>query len=199
MAVISFARGAPAPECLDAETLADCARDALRRDAGILGYGPAGGYAPLREWIAERHDVDPARVALTNGALQGFAFYARKLLAELGVEVEAVPQDDDGLDPDALEAALGRGDAAFLYTIPTFQNPSGRTIPAERRRRLVELARAHDLPILEDDPYGLVRYKSEAPPWLLKLDGGDLATYTSSFSKTIAPGLRVGYFVLTEP
>ena len=220
MAVISFARGAPAPECLDAETLADCARVALERDPGILGYGPAGGYAPLREWIAGRHGVDAARVALTNGALQGFAFYARtllakraprvlveaptydrplKLLAELGVEVEAVPQDDDGLDTDALEAALGRGEAAFLYTIPTFQNPSGRTIPTERRRRLVELARAHDLPVLEDDPYGLVRYEGEAPPRLLELEGGELVTYTSSFSKTIAPGLRVGYFVLPEP
>jgi 2-aminoadipate transaminase len=110
-----------------------------------------------------------------------------------------VPQDDDGLDPDALEAALGRGEAAFLYTIPTFQNPSGRTIPTERRRRLVELARAHDLPVLEDDPYGLVRYEGEAPPRLLELEGGELVTYTSSFSKTIAPGLRVGYFVLPEP
>jgi DNA-binding transcriptional MocR family regulator len=219
MAVISFARGAPAPECLDAETLADCARVALERDPGILGYGPAGGYAPLREWIAGRHGVDAARVALTNGALQGFAFYARtllakraprvlveaptydrplKLLAELGVVVEAVPQDDDGLDPDALEAALGRGEAAFLYTIPTFQNPSGRTLGEDRRRRIVELCATYDLHVLEDDPYGLVRYSGDPLPSIHALEGGERVTFTSSFSKTVAPGLRVGWFVVPE-
>jgi DNA-binding transcriptional MocR family regulator len=218
VATISFARGAPAPECLDAAALADCARAALERDAGILGYGPGGGYGPLREWLAELHGVAPGRVALTNGSLQGFLFYARilladgpqrvlveaptydrplKLLAGMGVEVEAVPQDDEGLDLDALERALAR-DAAFLYTIPTFQNPSGRTLSPERRRRLVELARARRLPVLEDDPYGLVRYEGDPPPRLFDLEGGELVTYTSSFSKTIAPGLRVGYFVLPD-
>ena len=85
---------------------------------------------------------------------------------------------------------------AFLYTIPTFQNPSGRTLSTERRHRLVELAREHDLLVLEDDPYGLVRYEGTAPPTLFELEGGELVTYSSSFSKTIAPGLRVGYFVL---
>ncbi|MGE5692009.1 MAG: PLP-dependent aminotransferase family protein [Pseudomonadota bacterium] len=220
MATISFARGAPSPECLDAATLADCARAAVERDPAILGYGPAGGYAPLRAWIAERHGVAASRVVLTNGALQGFLFYARTLIARrgprvlveaptydrpltllagLGAEVEAVPQDEDGLDLDALDDALGRGDAAFLYTIPTFQNPSGRTLPTDRRRRLTELVREHGLPVLEDDPYGLVRYEGDAPPRLLELEGGELVTYTSSFSKTVAPGLRVGYFVLAEP
>jgi DNA-binding transcriptional MocR family regulator len=105
--------------------------------------------------------------------------------------------DEEGLDPDALEAALGRGPSpAFLYTIPTFQNPSGRTLSTERRRRLVELARAHDLLVLEDDPYGLVRYEGEPPPTLFELDGGERVVYSSSFSKTVAPGVRVGYFVL---
>jgi 2-aminoadipate transaminase len=217
---ISFARGAPAPECLDAALLADCARAAVEGDPSVLGYGPAGGYAPLRERLAERHGVEPARVMLTNGSLQGFLFYARalleagprrvlveaptydrplRLLAGLGAEVVALPQDGEGLDPDALAAALARGPAAFLYTIPTFQNPSGRTLPPERRRRLVELAREHSLPVLEDDPYGLVRYEGEPPPLLLELEGGELVTYTSSFSKTVAPGLRVGWFVLPRP
>jgi 2-aminoadipate transaminase len=103
--------------------------------------------------------------------------------------------DDEGLDPDALERELGSG-ASFLYTIPTFQNPSGRTLSAERRRRLVELAIAYDVPVLEDDPYGLVRYEGEAPPSLHELEGGARVLYTSSFSKTVAPGLRVGWFVL---
>ncbi len=85
---------------------------------------------------------------------------------------------------------------AFLYTIPTFQNPSGRTLSKARRRRLVRLARRHDLLIVEDDPYGLVRFEGKAPPTLFDLDGGANVVYGSSFSKTVAPGLRVGYLVL---
>ena len=121
-----------------------------------------------------------------------------KILRELGAEIVPLHCDDDGLDPDALEAALGGGEPpAFLYLIPTFQNPSGRTLPVERRRRIVELAREHDLLVLEDDPYGLVRYEGEPLPSLFDLSGGEVA-YSSSFSKTIAPGLRVGWFVLPE-
>jgi DNA-binding transcriptional MocR family regulator len=105
--------------------------------------------------------------------------------------------DDEGLDPDALERELRAGPSpAFLYTIPTFQNPSGRTLSTERRRRIVELARAHDLLVIEDDPYGLVRFDGEAPSTLFELDGGERIVYSSSFSKTVAPGIRVGYFLL---
>jgi len=218
MGSISFARGIPAPECLPIDELADCARAAIERDgATVLSYGSAAGYVPLREWIAERHGVDPARVFVTNGSLQGFVFLASrfggarvlvesptydrplKILAGLGATVEALPMDEEGLVPDALEAALGHGPKpAFLYTIPTFQNPSGRTLSLDRRRRIVELARAHELLVLEDDPYGLVRYAGEPVPTLFELDGGGSVAYSSSFSKTIAPGIRVGYFVLPE-
>jgi len=215
---ISFARGIPAPELLPVEELADCAKAALERDGRtILNYGPAGGYEPLRAWIGERHGVDPARVVVTNGSLQGLAFLAGrlvqggrvvvelptydrplKLLAELGAEVVGIPVDDEGLDVDALEAELRNGgQASFLYTIPTFQNPSGRTLSTERRRRLVELAREHELLIIEDDPYGLIRYEGTAGPTLFELGGADVV-YSSSFSKTIAPGARVGYLVLPE-
>ena len=108
--------------------------------------------------------------------------------------------DDEGLDPDALAAELaGRSDApSFLYTIPTFQNPSGRTLSAERRARLVEIVREHALAVLEDDPYGLVRFEGDAPPKPARARGRLLVTYTSSFSKTVAPGVRTGYFVLPE-
>jgi len=218
MAVISFARGVPAPECLPVAELADCARVALERDGRtILSYGPSSGYGPLREWIAARHGVDPGRVFITNGSLQGFVFLAQrlargkrvlveqptydrplKILRELGAEIVPVRCDDDGLDPDALETALRAGDApAFLYLIPTFQNPSGRTLSEERRRRIVELAREHDILVLEDDPYGLVRFEGEPLPSLLELSDGYTA-YSSSFSKTIAPGIRVGWFVFPE-
>jgi len=216
--VISFARGVPAPECLPVAELADCARAAIERDgSAVLSYGPGGGYGPLREWIAQRHGVEPGRVVVTSGSLQGFVFLAEqlvqpgsrilveaptydrplKILARLGAQVDGLPMDDDGLQPDALEAALATGEKpAFLYTIATFQNPSGRTLTTERRKRVVEIARAHDLLVLEDDPYGLVRYEGDALPTMFELDGGTNVIYASSFSKTIAPGVRVGYFVL---
>ena len=217
METISFARGIPAPECLPVEELADCAKTAIERDGRtVLSYGPGGGYAPLRAWLGERHGVDPARVLVTNGSLQGFVFLANrfaaerrflveappydrplKILRELGAEIAAIPQDDDGLDVDALEEELGRG-PALLYTIPTFQNPSGRTLTVERRRRVAELAADHDLLVYEDDPYGLVRFEGEAPPSILELAGAERVLYSSSFSKTIAPGVRVGYFVLPD-
>jgi DNA-binding transcriptional MocR family regulator len=219
MAMISFARGVPAPECLPVEELADCARVAIERDGKtILSYGASSGYGPLREWLATRHDVDPARVFITNGSLQGFVFLAQrlaagkrvlverptydrplKILREVGAEVVGLHCDDEGLDPDALEEALRSGEKpAFVYLIPTFQNPSGRTLSEERRMRIVELAREHDVLVLEDDPYGLVRFEGEPLPSLLELSGGETG-YSSSFSKTIAPGLRVGWFVLPEP
>jgi 2-aminoadipate transaminase len=219
-APISFARGAPAPELIPAAELADCVHAvALREGAGVFSYGPGGGYGPLREWVAERHGVDPGRVVLTIGGLLGFALYlaeARgrrpgrvlvegpsydrplKILAREGCEVVPLTMDEEGLDPNALEAELGRvpEPPSFLYMIPTFQNPSGRTLSAERRRTIAALAAEHGLRVLEDDPYGLVRYEGDAPPSLHELEGGELVTYTSSFSKTVAPGLRTGYFVL---
>ena len=218
MGEISFARGIPTPECLPVEELADCARAAIERDGRtILSYGAGAGYGPLRQWIAERHGVEPSRVLLTNGSLQGFVFLAAhfarlgrvlveaptydrplKILRELGADVDAVPQDEEGVDLDALERELSDGAAALLYTIPTFQNPSGRTLSTERRRRLIELARAHELLVYEDDPYGLVRFEGEAPPTLFELAGGEGVIYSSSFSKTVAPGVRVGYFVFPE-
>jgi len=218
---ISFARGVPAPECLPVTELAESAKAALERDGSVaLSYGAAGGYQPLRGWLAERHGVEPERVLVTNGSLQGFVFLAShllagrggrvlveaptydrplKILAELGAEVSAVPQDEHGLDIDALERELDSGPApAFLYTIPTFQNPSGRTLSTERRGRLAELASERDLLVLEDDPYGLVRFEGEAPPTVFELAGGREVVYSSSFSKTVAPGVRVGYLVLSE-
>jgi len=217
--MISFARGVPAPECLPVEDLADCARVAIERDGKtILSYGASSGYGPLREWLAARHEVDPARIFITNGSLQGFVFLAQrlavgkrvlverptydrplKILRELGANIEGLHCDEEGLDPDALEEALKRGEKpAFVYLIPTFQNPSGRTLSEERRRRIAELAREHDVLVLEDDPYSLVRFEGEPLPSLFELSGGEIA-YSSSFSKTIAPGLRVGWFVLPEP
>src|SRR5215475_1493129 len=139
MDVISFARGIPAPECLPVAELADCAKAALERDGEVaLSYGSTLGYAPLREWVAERHGVEPGRVLVTNGSLPGlnlvlghFAARGRilveaptydrplKIAARLGVEVHTVAQDDQGIDVDALEHELRRDPSpAFLYVLP---------------------------------------------------------------------------------
>lgn len=222
MSMISFARGVPAPECLPVEALAECAKAAIERDGRtILSYGTGGGYGPLREWIAARHGVAPGRVMLTNGSLQGFVFLAThffggnqtgrvlveaptydrplKILAENGADIVALPMDNEGLDPDALEAALKKGPKpAFVYSIPTFQNPSGRTLSTERRTRIAEIVREHEVLFLEDDPYGLIRYEGAAQPSLFELEGGNHVAYSSSFSKTVAPGVRVGYFIFPE-
>src|ERR1700741_2843475 len=146
--MISFARGVPAPECLAVDELADAARGALERDGRtILSYGPGGGYGPLREWLPPPHRREAGRVIVTSGSLQGFVFLAEqlargkrvlveaptydrplKILARLGAEVVTVPMDEEGLIPDELPD----GEFAFLYTIPTFQNPSGRTMSEQR-------------------------------------------------------------------
>jgi 2-aminoadipate transaminase len=211
VAVISFARGVPAPECLPVEEVADCARAVVERDGRtILNYGPVGGYGPLREWVAARHGVQPAQVLITNGSLQGLSLVAGQLVepgdrvlvegptydralhitARHHGEPVIVPTDADGLDPDALELP-----ASFLYTIPTFQNPSGRTLPLDRRRALAALARDGEVLILEDDPYSLVRYEGEPLPSVFELADGEGVLYSFSFSKIVAPGLRVGYLV----
>jgi 2-aminoadipate transaminase len=216
--IISFARGVPAPECLAEEELADCAREVLDRDGKtILSYGSGAGYTPLREVIAEWFEVPPYHVVLTNGALQGFVMLAQhfgrgktvlvesptydrplRILEENGMSAVAVGMDEHGLLPDQLEKALGaHPDPAFLYTIPTFQNPSGRTLPEDRRRRVVEIAAAADTLVVEDDPYGLIRFEGEPQPSLFDLSGR-ATIYTSSFSKTVAPGLRVGFYIVPE-
>jgi 2-aminoadipate transaminase len=214
---ISFARGIPAPECLPVAELADCAKAALERDGRVaLSYGSTLGYEPLRGWIAERHGVEPERVVVTNGSLQAFHFVLeslgdgarviverptydrpRKILAETSGGFDEVGIDADGLDVDELEQILASaGRPALLYTIPTFQNPTGVTLTEERRRRLAELAHGLELPILEDDPYGLVRFEGRPLPSVFELAGGEGVTYSSSFSKTIAPGVRVGYLIV---
>jgi 2-aminoadipate transaminase len=216
VSTISFARGIPAPECLPVAELAACAKAALERDGHVaLSYGSTLGYEPLREWIAGRHRVEPDRVVVTNGSLQGFHFLVESLGQEARVIVERptydrprkilgdalgafgeVALDAEGLDVDELERLLSVGRADLLYTIPTFQNPTGVTLSEDRRVRLAELARGREVPVLEDDPYGLVRFEGQALPTVFELAGGEGVTYGSSFSKTIAPGVRVGYLIV---
>jgi len=216
--VISFARGVPAPECLAADKLAECARAAIERDGKtILSYGSGAGYTPLRELIGEWFGVPPSRIVLTNGSLNGFVLLAQRLAAGKAVFVEyptydraikillasgatiaAVAMDEDGIIPEELETQLRLNqNAGFLYTIPTFQNPTGQTLSEPRRRQMVALAEQQNLLLFEDDPYSLIRFDGEALPALFDLTG-KRSIYSSSFSKTIAPGLRVGWFILPE-
>ena len=217
MAPISFARGIPGPDLLPIAEFGACAQRALQRDgATALNYGPPGGYPPLRAWIAERHGVEPSRVVVTNGSLQGFQFVAKhyakqgarffveapcydrslQILRALEVETREVELAEDGLDIDALEGFLRAGDV--VYTIPTFQNPSGRTLSRSSRERLLGLVRERGAVLFEDDPYGLLRFEGESLPQLFELAGGDGVLFLSSFSKTVAPGIRTGYVILPE-
>ncbi|HWH14632.1 MAG TPA: PLP-dependent aminotransferase family protein [Miltoncostaeaceae bacterium] len=217
---ISFARGAPAPEALSSELIAACTAEALSADGTrILSYGTGNGYPPLREVLAEWHGVEPGQVFVTNGSLQAYVFMLESMLSPgdlvaveaptydrallqlrlHGMQVLPIPMQDDGLDVDALEQACDSGRVPrLLYTITNFQNPSGATLGAAKRARLLELAQRFGFRILEDDPYGKLRFEGEALPGLFERDASGLVMFTSSFSKTVAPGLRVGYVVARD-
>lgn len=217
---ISFARGAPSLDIVDVEGLKAAAAQAFTDDpAGTTAYGTSVGYLPLRAWIAERHGVEPENVLVTNGSMQADAFlfdelvesgsavvvekptYDRTLLSlkGRGADVRMVSLQPDGIDTDELRALLESGVTPTLaHIIPNFQNPAGYTLSLEKRRALLELAAAHGFTIFEDDPYVDIRFRGESLPRMLDLDGGkdtEHVVYASSFSKTVCPGIRVGYLV----
>jgi 2-aminoadipate transaminase len=214
--LISFARGAPSLDIVDVDALRAAADRAFAADpGGMTGYGTAIGYPPLREWIADHHGVDPKRVMVTNGSMQADAFlfdalvrkgdaviverptYDRTLLAlrNRGADVRMVELEPDGIDVAALERILVAGASPRLaHIIPNFQNPAGYTLSAAKRERLIELAREHDFLIFEDDPYASIRFEGESLPTMLST-AEDRVVYASSFSKTVCPGIRVGYLV----
>ena len=212
---ISFARGAPSLDIIAVDELKAAADRAFSSDPkGAFSYGTAAGYAPLLEWIAGRHEVPEEQVIATNGSMQADAFlfdhlvqpgdtvvieaptYDRTLLAlqKLGAELLAIPVEADGLEVDALERALSSGARPKLaHVIPNFHNPAGVTLSLDKRRRLIELATEHDFVVFEDDPYAELRFEGEPLPTMLSLDDSDSVVYASSFSKTVCPGIRVGY------
>ncbi len=215
---ISLARGAPSIDIVAVDELRAAADRAFERDpAGMCAYGTSPGYLGLLEWLAEKHDVTPAHLLATNGSMQADAFlfshlvapgdvvvveaptYDRTLLSlrKLGAEILAVPLQEDGIDVDGLAEALAAGARPVLaHVIPSFQNPAGCTLSEAKRLRLVELAREYDFLIFEDDPYVELRFEGETPPRMLELAGpDDCVVYASSFSKTVCPGIRVGYLV----
>ena len=216
---ISFARGAPSLDIIDVEGLKAAAEQAFAADpGGMTAYGTAVGYVPLREWIAQQHGVSPNQVFVTNGSMQADAFlfdalvergdtvivelptYDRTLLSlrNRGADVRMVELEPDGIDTAALERVLATGAGPKLaHIIPNFQNPAGYTLSRPKRERLLELARTYGFTIFEDDPYVTLRFEGEPLPTMLSL-GPDVVVYASSFSKTVCPGIRVGYLVGAE-
>ena len=214
---ISFARGAPSLDIVDVEGLRESAQLAFQSDpGGTTAYGTSVGYVPLREWIAEQHDVGVEQVLVTNGSMQADAFlfdelvsdgdavvverptYDRTLLGlqQRGASIRMIGLEEDGIDVDELRSALGEGLRPKLaHIIPTFQNPAGYTLSREKREALLHLAGDHGFVVFEDDPYVHLRFSGEALPTMLSLDRSDRVVYASSFSKTVCPGIRVGYLV----
>ncbi len=228
--VISFAGGLPAAELFPLDRFKEaCQKILTDQGTTALQYGPTEGYKPLREMIAnnlQRYGIlaTPENVLLTSGSQQALDLIAKllinrgdRLLVEaptylgalqafnvFGAEYVTVPIDHDGLRTECLEAALRSG-PKFMYILPNFQNPGGTTMALERRVTLVSLANKYGIPIVEDDPYGQLRFEGEHLPPLVVLDrehhrpgnGYQLGNviYLSTFSKTLAPGIRLGWIV----
>jgi 2-aminoadipate transaminase len=217
---ISFARGAPSLDIIDIEGLKEAAQAAFSADpGGLTGYGTSVGYLPLRQWIADKHGVAAENVIVTNGSMQADAFlfdalvgdgdavvvelptYDRTLLSlrNRGADVRMIELETDGIDVSALERVLLTGAKPKLaHIIPNFQNPAGYTLSLPKRERLLELAREHDFVVFEDDPYVELRFSGEGLPTMRSMDP-ERVVYASSFSKTVAPGIRVGYLVGPRP
>ncbi len=218
--LISFARGAPSADLLPVEAVRAAAETALDEDSTrALSYGTGFGHPGLCEWIGERHDgIDASRVMVTNGSLEaGWMLFSNLLapgdevvveqpsydrtllmLDKLGVDRIGVPLEDDGIDVDGIERAIADGhNPKLVHIIPNFHNPAGCTLSEAKRRRLVELSKEHGFWIFEDDPYREVHFGGEPLPTMLALAEGTEAkvVHASSFSKTVSPGVRVGYLV----
>lgn len=212
--VISFAGGLPSPDTFPVERLREhTARVLADAPSAALQYGPTEGYLALREWIAAQHGVSPANVLITTGSQQALDLLGKVLIdpgSRVLVETPtylgalqafslseptfvSVPSDDDGPIVSELTPALTEG-ARFMYCLPNFQNPTGRRLPLERRRTLAELAAARGLLVVEDDPYGALSYRGDVLPSLHSMQP-EAVVYMGSFSKVLAPGLRVGYLI----
>ncbi len=216
--IISFAGGNPSPDSFPKEALADIAKDALLENGEwILQYGPTRGYKPLMEEIQkmmtdEGVKADLSNIIITSGSSQGIEMMAKTLINKgdvilvesptfLGAiqtfksyeaRLEPVKTDDGGIILEDLEKQIKAHNPKFLYVIPTFQNPTGVTLAGERRKRLVEICAENSVKVLEDDPYGALRYSGETLPSLKSFDKDNTVVRLFSFSKIISPGIRVG-------
>lgn len=217
--IISFAGGLPAPELFPVEAIAEAHAQVFSSEGrAALQYSTTEGWKPLREWIARRMQCRGVNagldnVLITSGSQQGIDLVA-KLFLEAGdsvlvenpcylaalqafsgyeAEIVSVESDDEGMRVDQVERALIDSDPKLIYIVSEFSNPKGVSLSAERRVQLVGLSRKYGVPIVEDDPYGELRYRGERSPTLAALDEEGLVIYLSTFSKTLSPGMRLGW------
>jgi 2-aminoadipate transaminase len=216
--ILSFAGGLPAPELFPVEEIAAAHAEVLANNgSSALQYSTTEGYAPLRAWIAEhlQHRGIPAKpdeLLITSGSQQGIDLVARVFLdpgdvvlvesptylaalqafAAYQVRLVAVPSDDDGMLLDGLAELIETHRPKLIYLVPSFQNPKGTTLPQARRAELVQIAAEHQVAILEDDPYGELSFNGPAPRPIAASSHGNVL-YLGTFSKTLAPGLRIGW------
>ena len=219
--VISLAGGNPAPELFPHEALADIAADLLREQpVTALQYGITEGYLPFREAIKERLKrvenigTENDELIVVSGGQQGIDLATKCLVNEgdtviveqpsfigamnafrsYGAHLVGVPVENDGMNLDALEIALKENrNVRFIYTIPTFQNPMGVTMSIEKRKNLYEIAKRYGVLILEDNPYGELTFDGKKMPTIKSMDTDGIVMYSGSFSKILAPGLRLGF------
>jgi 2-aminoadipate transaminase len=216
---ISFARGAPSPDLLPVGAIRVATARALEDDwKTALSYGVGIGHPGLCERIASIHGIPASGVMVTNGSLEAGAMVFRHLvspgdrvaveqpsydrtlllLEQLGAEFVPVPLESDGMDLDVLEEALEAGPLKLVHAIPNFHNPAGCTLSEEKRRRLVALAAEHGFTIFEDDPYREISFGDPPPPTMLSIDDAGRVIHSSSYSKTVSPGIRVGFLAGPE-
>jgi 2-aminoadipate transaminase len=220
--IISFAGGLPSPATFPVERMKAAYDKVLSENGKVaLQYGPTDGYAPLRGWIADSLSTEGTRIApeqilMVSGSQQALDLLGKVMIDEgsrvlvetpsyLGAlqafslyrpEFKSVDTDEHGLVPSSL-AAVAEG-ARLLYSLPNFQNPTGRSMSLERRVELVETCARLGLPLIEDDPYGALSYKGEPMPKMLAMNP-DGVVHMGSFSKVLTPGIRLGYVCAPAP
>ncbi|MCR5805454.1 MAG: PLP-dependent aminotransferase family protein [Oscillospiraceae bacterium] len=219
--IISFAAGNPAPDAFPVEKIKEITEEILAKEPiAALQYSITEGYVPLREAVKARlsakSSFDPEKddVIITSGGQQASELACKSFLNEgdtliaespsfvgclnafrsYNADLVGVKMDDEGIIPEELEKAIKNGrNVKLLYVIPNFQNPSGKCMSAERRKKVYELACRYDIVIIEDDPYGELRFAGENIPTIKSLDTEERVIYAGSFSKVISPGMRVGF------
>ena len=220
-AVISLAGGSPDPDLFPTEELAGIAADVLKNNGKkALAYGTTDGYAPLKEILTKRAKKvdsfsDEDKIIVTTGGQQGKDLAARVVveddedivvenpsfvgtlnsLRSVRANLIGVDMEQDGMSMEQLEDVLKSRNVKLIYTIPNFQNPTGITMSLEKRKKMLELASKYDCLILEDNPYGDLRFDGEYVPTIKSLDNEGRVIYVSSLSKILSPGLRIGYVV----
>jgi 2-aminoadipate transaminase len=224
--IISFAGGLPAGELFPIEKLVAVSAQVLREDGKLaLQYSATEGYTPLREIIANQRMIKAGikantdNIMITNGSQQGLEFSAKIFIDKGDIIIcespsylgainafkayqptfIEIPMDDNGMIVDELEKALiAHPEAKMIYTIPDFQNPSGKTMSVDRRKRVAELSKIYNIPVIEDCPYGELIFEGEVYPSIKSFDTEGNVIYLGTFSKTFCPGLRIGW-VCAEP